>query len=78
MAGKFDMTFPYNLTVPLMKNVESQMPQAICELHSGEGVNRHILVNYHKPPFDNPAIRRAMALSLDRQAFIDTISHGQG
>jgi peptide/nickel transport system substrate-binding protein len=55
------------------------MPQAICEVHRGaNGTNRHILVNYHKPPFDNPGIRRAMALSLDRQAFIDTISQGQG
>ena len=34
-AGKFDMTFPYTvLTIPLMKNIESQMPQAICELHA--------------------------------------------
>jgi peptide/nickel transport system substrate-binding protein len=79
-AGKFDLTFPYaGLTTPQKMNIESQMPQAICELHrGGNGTNRHILVNYHKPPFDNPGIRRAMALSLDRQAFIDTISQGQG
>jgi peptide/nickel transport system substrate-binding protein len=35
-------------------------------------------VNYHKPPFDNPQLRRAMALSIGRQAFIDTIAQGQG
>jgi hypothetical protein len=35
-------------TIPLMKNIESQMPQAICELNSGEGINRHLLVNYQK------------------------------
>src|SRR5262249_3436850 len=30
-AGKFDITFPYaSLTIPLMKNIENQMPQAIC------------------------------------------------
>jgi peptide/nickel transport system substrate-binding protein len=61
-----------------MKNIESQMPQAICELNSGEGINRHLLVNYHKPPFDNPEFRRAMALSIDRQAFVDTIAQGEG
>ena len=78
-AGKFDITFPYvGLTIPQMRNIESQMPQAICELNAGEGINRHILVNYYKPPFDDPAIRRAMALSPDRRAFIDTISQGQG
>src|SRR5207245_5843885 len=65
IAGKFDITFPlFGLTIPLIKNIESQMPQAICELNSGEGINRHLLVNYHKPPFDNPEFRRAMALSI--------------
>jgi peptide/nickel transport system substrate-binding protein len=79
IAGKFDITFPLaGLTIPLMKNIESQMPQAICELNSGEGINRHLLVNYHKPPFDNPDVRRAMALSIDRQAFVDTIAQGEG
>jgi peptide/nickel transport system substrate-binding protein len=79
IAGKFDMTFPLQgLTIPQMKNIESQMPQAICELNSGEGINRHLLVNYHKPPFDNPEFRRAMARSIDRQAFVDTISQGEG
>jgi peptide/nickel transport system substrate-binding protein len=78
IAGKFDMTFPYSLTIPLLKNIESQMPQALCELNSGEGINRHLLVNYHKPPFDNPEFRRAMARSIDRQAFIDTIAQGEG
>jgi peptide/nickel transport system substrate-binding protein len=79
IAGKFDITFPLaGLTIPLMKNIESQMPQAICELNSGEGINRHLLVNYSKPPFDNPEYRRAMALSIDRQAFVDTIAQGEG
>ncbi len=78
IAGKFDATFiPVSLTVPLLRDVQSQMPQAICELTT-TGINRHLLVNYKKPPFDNPELRRAMALSLDRKAFIDTISQGQG
>jgi peptide/nickel transport system substrate-binding protein len=37
-----------------------------------------LIVNRDVPPFDNPDLRRAMALSLDRQAFIDIISEGQG
>jgi peptide/nickel transport system substrate-binding protein len=78
VSGKLDMTFPHHLQVPLFNNVKSQMPNAICELDSGEGINRHLLVNYHKPPFDNPQLRRAMALSIDRQAFIDTMAQGQG
>jgi len=63
--------------VPLLKDVRSQMPQAICELASTGG-NSHLLVNRDKPPFDNLELRRAMALSLDRKAFIDILSEGQG
>jgi len=78
VAGKFDTTFiPVSLTVPLMRDVQSQAPQAICELTT-TGINRHLLVNYQKPPFDNPELRRAMALSLDRKAFVDTITQGEG
>jgi peptide/nickel transport system substrate-binding protein len=77
IAGTFDMTFPYALSVPLLKDVNKQMPQAICEL-TPTAVNRNFIVNRDVPPFDNPDLRRAMALSLDRQAFIDIISEGQG
>src|SRR5438045_8233149 len=32
IAAKFDMTFPYELTVPQFDDVRGQVPQAICEL----------------------------------------------
>ena len=31
--------FPYSLTVPLLKDVKSQMPQAMCEMRP-VGLNR--------------------------------------
>jgi peptide/nickel transport system substrate-binding protein len=77
VAGKFDMTFSYSLPVPLLHDAKSQLPQAICELTPGS-INRNLLINRDKPPFDNRDLRRAMALSLDRQAFIDIITEGQG
>jgi peptide/nickel transport system substrate-binding protein len=77
VAGKLDMTFPYSLSVPLLKDVKNQAPQAICELAPG-GINRNLIVNRDVPPFDSPDLRRAMALSLDRKAFIDIISEGKG
>jgi peptide/nickel transport system substrate-binding protein len=77
VAGKFDMTFPYSLEVPLLRDVKRQMPEAICELVP-LGISRSLIVNRDRPPFDNPDLRQAMALSLDRQAFIDIITEGQG
>jgi peptide/nickel transport system substrate-binding protein len=64
-------------SVPLLKDVISKMPQAICE-PTPTAVNRNLIVNRDVPPFDNRELRQAMALSLDRQAFIDIISEGQG
>src|SRR5260370_42017547 len=60
-----------------MKEVKSQMPEAICELPPGR-VSNNLIVNRDAPPFDNPDLRRAMALSLDRQAFADILSEGKG
>jgi len=78
VSGKVDMTWEYSLTVPLLKDVKSQMPEAICELTPNGGINTHLLVNRDKPPFNNLDLRRAMALSLDRMAFIGILGEGQG
>src|SRR5438046_212183 len=50
VAGKFDMTFAYSLTVPLFNDAKSQLPQAICEL-TPSSINRNLLINRDKPPF---------------------------
>jgi len=76
VAGEFDMTWPYVLTVPLLKDIKSQAPQTICELRTQNGTT-NLLVNRDKPPFDNADLRRAMALTLDRKSFIDILSEGQ-
>jgi peptide/nickel transport system substrate-binding protein len=76
-AGKFDVTSPYGVTVPTLKDFAAQAPQAICEV-TATNVNRTMIINSSAPPFDNSDLRDAMALSLDRQAFIDIITEGQG
>jgi len=77
VAGKFDLTFPYEVTIPLMKDVKSQAPQAVCEITSTNG-SVNLLVNREAPPFDNLELRRALALALDRKSFIDILAEGQG
>jgi len=76
VAGKFDMTFNVDVTIPLLKDIKKQAPNAVCELRP-TAVSRNLIVNRDKPPFDNPDIRRAMALAIDRQAFIDILSEGK-
>jgi peptide/nickel transport system substrate-binding protein len=66
-ASKFDLTFPFEVTVPLMKDVKSQTPQAVCELVPSKA-STNLLVNREAPPFDDPMLRRALALARDRRA----------
>ena len=76
VAGKFEMTFPTEVTIPLLKDVKSQAPQALCSLVP-INVSTNLIVNRDKPPFDNADLRRAMALALDRKAFVDILSEGK-
>jgi len=77
VAGKFDMTFPADVTVPLLKNIKRDAPQAQCTMRES-GVSTNLIVNREVAPFDNPKVRRAMALTLDRDAFIRILSEGEG
>jgi peptide/nickel transport system substrate-binding protein len=76
-AGNFDRYGQGILSIPLMKEIQNHAPQAICEIVPWN-ISRTMIVNRSAPPFDNPDLRRAMALTLDRQAFIDILSDGQG
>ena len=77
IAGKVDLYSPHNITIPILKDIKSQAPQAICEV-APTNVNRTLIINRDRPPFDNSDLRRAMSLTLDRKAFVDIITEGQG
>jgi peptide/nickel transport system substrate-binding protein len=76
-AGKLDRTGQGYMSIPLMKQIKEQAPNAECTVVSWN-IPRQLLVNRSKPPFDNPELRRAIALTLDRRAFIDILGDGQG
>jgi peptide/nickel transport system substrate-binding protein len=77
ISGQFDMTFPTEVSIPLLKDVKSQAPKAVCAVEPNN-VSTNIIINSSAPPFDNLDIRRALALSLDRKAFISIMFEGQG
>ena len=76
VAGEFDMTFGTDITIPLLKDINSQAPQAICEL-APSYVSINLIINPKAAPFNDPTIRKAMALALDRKTFIDILSNGK-
>ena len=77
ISGKFDMTSPYFFQVPVLEDTQRQAPQATCQL-APTNVLRSVIISRQGPPFNNPDVRRAIALTLDRQAFIDTLTQGKG
>jgi len=74
VAGKLDFTFA---SIPLLKDLKSQAPQAVCDVVMDNN-SRDLLINRTVSPFDMLELRQAIALSLDRKAFIDILAEGQG
>jgi peptide/nickel transport system substrate-binding protein len=77
LAKKVDMTSPYFFQVPVLKDIAAQAPEVTCQLVPSN-VQRNVIINRSAPPFNNPDLRRAVALTLDRRAFIDTLTQGKG
>jgi peptide/nickel transport system substrate-binding protein len=76
-TGDFDITFPSDVTVPLLKDIKARAPNAVCEI-TPSGTQVNLMVNRVNPPFDNPDIRKAMSLALDRKPFNTILMEGQG
>src|SRR5207245_10515151 len=74
-TGDYDITFPSDVSVPLMKDMKARAPHAICEM-TATGVQINLMVNRVNPPFDNPDIRKAMSLALDRKPFNTILMEG--
>jgi peptide/nickel transport system substrate-binding protein len=75
LSGKDDAYF--GVTIPQLKDVSRHAQEVMCDMFTGN-VPRNLIVNRDAPPFDNPDLRRAMALTLDRKVFIDILTEGQG
>lgn len=74
-VGQVDFSFANDMTA----NTRDQLKKAVPSIHVQEtAVNGwdNLIVNTRRPPFDNPKIRQALNLSLDRGAFIRSIYGG--
>jgi peptide/nickel transport system substrate-binding protein len=77
IAGQFDMTFPYEVTVQMTHDIEKQAPSAMCEIDHTP-ISFNLMVNRESQPFNDPDIRRAMMLTIDRKSFLHILSEGKG
>ncbi len=69
IAGQFDMLATADVTVSALKDIRAQAPKAVCETRAGNSTG-YLLINHKAPPFNNPKVRRAMSLALDRSEFV--------
>ena len=74
-AGQLDISFPGEGTVAVRDQVTSQVPQMLVK-EVAQGVQANILLNHKKPPFDNPQLRRAVNLAMDRPSLVKTVYRG--
>ncbi|MBI4083451.1 MAG: ABC transporter substrate-binding protein [Candidatus Lambdaproteobacteria bacterium] len=77
IANQGDMSNPYYITRPLRGQVVEKVPTMVFQLNS-DNVSTDLIVNAKKPPFNNPQLRKVLALALDRQALVDSLYQGRG
>ncbi len=73
-TGKYDISFPTDVTVRLVEELKAQAPEVQCKLRAIGTSN--LIINREAPPFDNADIRQALALTLDRLAFNRIMNEG--
>jgi len=69
VAGQFDMSGTSTATTNNIKDIRAQVPNVVCST-TGSMVTGVVLMNHKVPPFDNPKVRRAISLGIDRGAFV--------
>ncbi len=74
VSGKYDISFPTDVTVRLMADLKVQAPAVQCTLRAIGTSN--LIINREAPPFDNADIRQALAMTLDRPAFNKIMNEG--
>jgi peptide/nickel transport system substrate-binding protein len=69
IAGQFDMIMPEDAGVPMIKDITTQVPKAVCEL-TANNVTHSLLINHKSPSMQDARVKRAISLALDRNAFV--------
>jgi peptide/nickel transport system substrate-binding protein len=77
IADNVDMTLSYGVSMPLLRDVKSQVSEAICRITTDNRAP-NLIIKPAKPPYDNAELRRAVSRALDRKAFVDILVEGQG
>jgi peptide/nickel transport system substrate-binding protein len=74
-SGRLDAAFPGESTKAIVEQVKAAQPK-IQVTTVGQNVNDNLLLNATKPPFNNPKVRLAISLAIDRRSYVRAVHQG--
>jgi peptide/nickel transport system substrate-binding protein len=74
-TGRLDAFAPLDMTKVTAETVKKAVPALVVQ-ETGQNGSDNIIINHKKAPFDNVMVRRAVNLSLNRAASIQSVRHG--
>jgi peptide/nickel transport system substrate-binding protein len=73
-TGRLDVSMPLEMTKTMAETVRQAAPSLVVT-EIGQNGSDNIVLNHKKPPFDDPAVRRAVNLAIDRFAYVRGVRH---
>jgi peptide/nickel transport system substrate-binding protein len=76
VANQVDVSWLYDIDHNAYQTMRSQAPNLVF-VEASNNVSSNLILNAKKPPFDNPKIRLAASLAIDRDAVNKSIFQGR-
>jgi len=71
-AGRIDAFMPLEMTKAMADAARAQAPSLVIT-EVGQNGSDNVILNHKRAPFDNPAVRQAVNLALDRNAYVRSV-----
>ena len=71
-AGRVDAFLPLEMTKAMADAARAQAPSLVIT-EVGQNGSDNVILNHKRAPFDNPAVRQAVNLALDRNAYVRSV-----